>query len=84
LSIYGFPLIDDMSFSRNGNGRHARLMTDLVLASYGQPKCTWGITLDDNPLVTEGPVRDRYIHALQSADKGDIEPLMSFATSGGI
>jgi Fic-DOC domain mobile mystery protein B len=67
----------------NGNGRHARLMTDLLLASHGQPGFTWGITQDDNQLVTEGPVRDRYIHALQSADKGDIEPLISFATSGG-
>lgn len=62
----------------NGNGRHARLLTDLLLSSHGQPKFTWGITQDDSQLVAEGPVRDSYIQALKSADQGDFAPLIKF------
>jgi fido (protein-threonine AMPylation protein) len=32
----------------NGNGRHARLMTDLLALKLGQPRFTWGSQLGDS------------------------------------
>lgn len=62
----------------NGNGRHARLLADIVVAARGQPALTWGAMLD---LAQPGSARTRYISALQSADQGDYAPLIAFATS---
>jgi Fic-DOC domain mobile mystery protein B len=62
----------------NGNGRHARLMTDLLLVQNGAQRFTWG--KDD--LVAEGTVRKRYIQALQAADRRDYGPLLKFVRSG--
>lgn len=66
VSIHCFP---------NGNGRHARLMTEVILLSLlDSPAFTWG----NGDLINQNQVRDRYIQALQSADNGDYEPLMNF------
>lgn len=58
----------------NGNGRHARLATDLFLIAMGQVPFSWG----SFNLVEEGEVRGRYIAALQAADRDDIAPLLEF------
>lgn len=62
---------------RNGNGRHARLATDLLLTSMDRPRFTWG---RDN-LVYAGEVRERYIAALRMADRGELQPLLEFVRS---
>lgn len=59
----------------NGNGRHARLATDLLLRQWGRPRFTWGRGAD---LVKAGDARARYIHALRLADSGTLAELRSF------
>lgn len=62
----------------NGNGRHARLMTDvLLIQQLEHPRFTWG----SKNLVDTGASRVSYIHSLQSADRGDYEPLLAFVRS---
>jgi Fic-DOC domain mobile mystery protein B len=61
----------------NGNGRHARLMADVLLQRQGQPVFTWG----GADIVRAGDFRRRYIDALRAADRNDIEPLLLFARS---
>jgi Fic-DOC domain mobile mystery protein B len=59
----------------NGNGRHARLMTDLLLENIlNRPKFTWG----SEDLSETGVTRKRYIAALQEADGGNYKPLLEF------
>jgi Fic-DOC domain mobile mystery protein B len=62
----------------NGNGRHARLMADVLVASRGGEALTWGARAD---LVPISEVRARYIAAVQQADQGEIAPLLAFACS---
>ena len=62
----------------NGNGRHARLMTDILLKANGAEPFDWG---DDN-LAAPGEVRDRYIAALRAADDRVHAPLLNFVRSG--
>ena len=61
----------------NGNGRHARLMADLLVERLGQPRFTWG----SRSLVDAGETRQAYIAALQAADARDYQPLIAFARS---
>lgn len=68
VAIHPFP---------NGNGRHARLMADLLVQRLGQPRFTWG----SRSLVDASETRQRYIAALQAADARDIAPLLTFARS---
>lgn len=63
----------------NGNGRHARLMADLLNVQLGQPPLTWG---SDN-LVDSNRVRDDYLSALRAADQGNFAPLLAFARRAG-
>ena len=58
----------------NGNGRHARLATDVLLRQHGQRALTWG----SRSLTPAGEPRKAYISALKSADAGDYEPLTAF------
>jgi Fic-DOC domain mobile mystery protein B len=58
----------------NGNGRFARLMTDLLLARNDQQPFSWG----RGDLVAAGEVRDRYISALRAADARDYGLLLEF------
>jgi Fic-DOC domain mobile mystery protein B len=68
VAIHPFP---------NGNGRHARLMADLLVERLGQPRFTWG----SRSLVDASEIRQRYIAALQAADARDIAPLLTIARS---
>ncbi len=62
----------------NGNGRHARLMADVLLErKLNCPRFSWG----GANLVAPGNIRSAYIHALQMADRGDYSPLMQFVRS---
>jgi Fic-DOC domain mobile mystery protein B len=61
----------------NGNGRHARLMADLLVARSGSARLTWGSA----GFAAAGTVRAAYIEALRAADRHDIEPLLNFARS---
>jgi Fic-DOC domain mobile mystery protein B len=61
----------------NGNGRHARLMSDVLAMRQGRPVFTWG----GAALVPVCELRSRYIEALRAADENDIEPLLGFARS---
>jgi len=58
----------------NGNGRHARLLTDLVLAANGAEPFTWG----RGDLEHAGEARERYLAALRAADTRDLAPLLAF------
>jgi Fic-DOC domain mobile mystery protein B len=69
VSIHCFP---------NGNGRHSRLMADLILEKlYMQPFLSWG----SSSLVKADEKRKDYIRAIKIADKHDLYPLMAFAKS---
>ena len=68
VAIHPFP---------NGNGRHARLMADLLAQRLGQSRFSWG----SRSLVDASDARQRYIAALQAADAGNIAPLIAFARS---
>jgi Fic-DOC domain mobile mystery protein B len=61
----------------NGNGRHARLIADVLARTQDKPVFTWG----GADIVPQGDFRRRYIDALQAADKNDIKPLLVFARS---
>jgi Fic-DOC domain mobile mystery protein B len=58
----------------NGNGRHARLMADLLLTDLAGRRFEWG----RGNLVASGDPRARYIAALHTADTGDYQPLLDF------
>jgi Fic-DOC domain mobile mystery protein B len=68
VKIHPFP---------NGNGRHSRLMADLLVMRLGDERFTWGRA----NLQQAGDVRRQYIEALRAADNHDYEPLLSFARS---
>ncbi|HWK96662.1 MAG TPA: mobile mystery protein B [Pseudolabrys sp.] len=61
----------------NGNGRHTRLMADLLIERLGGPPFSWG----GGRLTDAGELRSRYIAALKRADEHDIGPLIAFARS---
>ena len=62
----------------NGNGRHARVMTDILLEKVlDQEPFSWG----SGSLIEEGDVRTTYIQALRSADAHDYEPLLYLVRS---
>ena len=68
VSIHPFP---------NGNGRFARIMTDVVLANYlNVPVINWGA----NALLSDNQHRENYIQALRMADKHDYIELIQFMT----
>ncbi len=62
----------------NGNGRHARLMADVLITQQGYDRFSWGL---NQSLYNSSPVRKLYIEALQYADKGDYSKLLAFARS---
>jgi len=61
----------------NGNGRHARLMADLLIQRLGHPAFSWG----RESLVTASTNRQSYLAALRAADNRDYQPLFEFARS---
>lgn len=61
----------------NGNGRHARLMADVIARKQGKPAFTWG----GADIARISDFRRRYIDALRAADGRDLNPLLAFARS---
>ena len=59
----------------NGNGRHARLMADVVVVMLGREPFSWG----SREVISAGPARASYLEALRAADGGDIQPLLKFS-----
>ena len=68
VSIHPFP---------NGNGRHARLMADLLARELGESAFSWGGV----SLTNTSDLRTEYIGALRAADGGNVDPLLKFARS---
>src|SRR5665213_1117191 len=68
VAIHPFP---------NGNGRHARLMADLLVMQLKGGRFSWGRA----NLRDFGEMRARYIAALKAADNHDCGPLLTFARS---
>jgi Fic-DOC domain mobile mystery protein B len=67
--IHAFP---------NGNGRHARLMTDILLTDVlEQQPFSWG----SGNLIDTGTLRGLYISALKAADRNDYSLLKEFVRS---
>lgn len=59
---------------RNGNGRHSRLLADVLLEKhYGLAPFTWG---GDAQLGNSDPNRQDYLDGLRAADKGNFRPLL--------
>jgi Fic-DOC domain mobile mystery protein B len=68
VKIHPFP---------NGNGRHARIMTDVILEKVlGLTPINWGA----DSLSTDGEHRETYINALRAADKNDYSLLIKFVS----
>jgi Fic-DOC domain mobile mystery protein B len=61
----------------NGNGRHARMMADLLIESLGGQPFSWG----GGSLAGVGELRAKYVAALKAADGHDIGLLLAFARS---
>src|SRR4030042_409294 len=66
VSIHIFP---------NGNGRHARMMADLIIEKiYNKKPFSWG----SRNLSKKGKARKRYIDAIKKADQNDYADLIRF------
>jgi Fic-DOC domain mobile mystery protein B len=62
----------------NGNGRHSRLMADIIIESIFENEIfSWR----KSNMVKANETRKAYIKALREADNGKIEPLIKFARS---
>jgi Fic-DOC domain mobile mystery protein B len=68
VAIHPFP---------NGNGRHARLMADLLVMRLGGERFSWGRA----SIRDAGEMRTQYITALKAADNHDYRQLLAFARS---
>ncbi len=67
VTIHCFP---------NGNGRHSRMMADIIMESiFGKEIFNW----HTSNMVKADETRKDYITALREADKGNINPLIEFA-----
>jgi Fic family protein len=63
----------------DGNGLHARLLADVLVAKHGRPVFTWGPA--SAHLANDGAVRNAYLDALKALDANDndVQPLLKFA-----
>lgn len=62
----------------NGNGRHSRLMADIILTElFGIDAFTWG----QDDLLRANEMRKQYIKALKTADQHDYTLLGKFVRS---
>jgi len=69
VSIHCFP---------NGNGRHSRLMADVIVDKiFKLPVFSWGA----GNLVKQSDTRTNYLKAVKEADKNNYALLLSFARS---
>lgn len=63
----------------NGNGRHARIASDIFLKDYyNHPPIRWASGFD---LQADNQRRADYIKALRAADQGDLSLLLQFVTT---
>jgi Fic-DOC domain mobile mystery protein B len=61
----------------NGNGRHSRLLGDILIENvFQQPIFTWGSGAN---LVQGNEARKQYLLAIKEADKGNLHLLLKFA-----
>jgi len=69
VKIHPFP---------NGNGRHSRLIADIVIEKvFRKPIFSWG----NKDLNKQSDTRKTYINAIREADNGIYLPLLKFARS---
>lgn len=69
VNIHCFP---------NGNGRHSRLMADVIISDiFGKSVFSWSM----QNLIKQGEARANYLAAIRAADNGDFGPLLRFARS---
>ena len=67
VNIHCFP---------NGNGRHSRIMADIIIESiFGEGVFTW----NHSNMVKPDETRKKYIAAIREGDNGNIKPLIEFA-----
>ena len=67
VSIHCFP---------NGNGRHSRMMADIIMESiFGNKIFSW----HQSNMVKANETRNQYIKALREADNGNFKQLIEFA-----
>lgn len=60
----------------NGNGRHSRLVADILISKVlNNPVFTWG----HSDLTKKSTVRKEYLDAIYKADSNDYKPLIEFA-----
>jgi|SRR3989339_47725 len=69
VKIHPFP---------NGNGRHSRLIADIMIERiFGKKLFSWGV----KNLSKQSDTRKTYINAVIEADNGNYKPLLKFARS---
>ena len=67
VNIHCFP---------NGNGRHSRIMADIIIESvFEKDLFSW----NQSNMVKADEIRKAYITAIREADKGNVVPLIAFA-----
>lgn len=67
VNIHCFP---------NGNGRHSRIMADIIMESiFGEEAFSW----NQSNMVKPNQTRKNYLHAIREGDNGNIQPLIDFA-----
>ena len=60
----------------NGNGRHSRLIADILISKlFDKTVFTWG----KSDLSKKGETRKKYLDAIYKADEGLLQPLMDFS-----
>jgi Fic-DOC domain mobile mystery protein B len=64
----------------NGNGRHARMIADVLAVKFGRPEFTWGAGAN---LVAETTARAAYLAGLRALDANadDVKLLLEFSRS---
>jgi len=67
VNIHCFP---------NGNGRHSRIMADIIIESIFEKEAfTW----NNSHMAKPDETRKKYISAMREGNQGNIEPLIEFA-----
>lgn len=56
----------------NGNGRWARMLANIWLICHDHPVTTW-----PDEIVAVSKIRNEYLHALKTADRGNFGPLLN-------
>jgi fido (protein-threonine AMPylation protein) len=65
----------------NGNGRFARLHTELLAHRFQQKVPTWGAKNFKGELESESEIRKQYIECLRMADQKKFKELIDFVYS---